>query len=240
MNLSAEQTRKRTFSSANRKKTTLGFDLYLVLNPHQCVHHHPVDIAICAAKGGIDAVQLRSKSMELSQQLNLTQEIEQALAPFNVPLFINDHVALAKTAQIDGVHLGQDDISVTEARKTLGKTFFIGLTVRSMEEARRAPLEIIDYLSIGGIYLTQSKSNPDPPIGTQKLRDIVKYIRTQNKTLPLIAISGINESSVGTVMQTGVDGVAVVSAICENKHPKLITERLKNLIKSAKNQRVSH
>ncbi len=239
MNPCSSENHDDTVAQKGRRNNSLNLDLYLVLNPHQCIHLSPVETAVAAATGGVDAVQVRSKNMAEFDFVELTRQTAQALAPYDVSLLINDYAELTAPTQIDGVHLGQDDLPVRQARKLLGDEYLIGLTVRSMEEAERADLEVIDYLSIGGIYSTHSKRNPESPIGVNKLQEILKFVRKQKPDLPIIAISGINETNVESVLKTGVDGVAVVSSICESKNPKFAAQRLKKKIKSAKKQQLN-
>lgn len=214
----------------------MDLSLYLVVNPHQCGTSNPDDTVLSAVRGGVTAVQLRSKTMSHDQLVELSTQTSHAVASYGIPVFINDQVAVAKDAQVDGVHLGQDDMSLNEARRILGARRLIGLTVRSMHEARCAPLECIDYLSIGGVFPTQSKFNPQPAIGIELLSRIFNDVRSRDPELPIIAISGIHEGNVKSVLETGVDGVAVVSAICESNHPRAAANRLKQMIKQTKHQ----
>ena len=114
-----------------------------------------------------------------------------AALPPHVPLIINDRVDVALAAGADGVHLGQDDQNVGEARERLGPLPFIGLTVQTLAHARAAPLAVIDYVGIGGVFATSSKNNPRPPIGTAGLREIIDVFRHRIGNFPVCAIAGI-------------------------------------------------
>ena len=208
--------------------------LCLVINPEQCANGDPVDTAIQAASGGVTAIQIRSKTLEFRPFVKIVERIMEALNSHNVTVFVNDRVDVASTTRFCGVHLGQDDMPVSAAREILGEHAQIGLTVRSMDEARNALLEQLTYVSIGGVFPTASKLNPDPPIGLDKLKEIIDYLRTRNPTLPIIAISGINEDNVDSVLRTGVDGVAVIAAICEANNPELAARRLRSTINRMK------
>ena len=96
--------------------------------------------------------------------------IKKALAPFSVPFVVNDRVDVALAAGADGVHLGQDDMAVADARRLLGPGAIIGLSVKNVGEAEAAPVELIDYVGSGGVYVTLSKQQKNPPIGPQGLR----------------------------------------------------------------------
>ncbi|MEZ5594618.1 MAG: thiamine phosphate synthase, partial [Gammaproteobacteria bacterium] len=168
--------------------------LYLVIGPDDCGNNpedgagrDPVEIAVAAVAGGVSAVQLRAKDLSGRVFLQLALRMKQALAGSGVPLLINDRVDIALAAQVDGVHLGQDDLPAREARRLLGPEAIIGLTVRSRSEAEQAPLEVLDYLSIGGVFATRSKDNPDPPIGLAGLTTLATLLRARS-TLPLCAI----------------------------------------------------
>ena len=205
--------------------------LYLVINPEQCRHQSPVDIAKNAVAGGVSTVQIRTKLMCDQSYTELAAQVDQALRPLHVPVFVNDRLEVAAAAGINCIHLGQDDVSVHEAREALGPDAQIGLTVRSMEEAENAPTQELSYLSVGGVFATRSKANPDPPIGLTKLKDIVRYLKSR-ADCPIIAISGINQTNLESVLSTEVDGVAVVSAICESDSPETVARELRNTIHS--------
>ena len=119
-----------------------------------------------------------------------------------------------------------------EARQALGTDARIGLTVRSMEEAENAPTQELSYLSVGGVFATQSKANSDTPIGLSGLKDIVRHLRSRGASCPIIAISGINHTNLESVLSTEVDGVAVVSTICESDNPEAAACKLRHMIHS--------
>src|SRR6185503_2163370 len=107
-----------------------------------------------------------------------------------VPFVVNDRVDVALAAEADGVHLGQDDMTAAEARLLLGKTAIIGLSVKTVAQAREAPLELIDYVAIGGVYATTSKDNTAAPIGIAGLREVVGAVRMREPDFPICAIAG--------------------------------------------------
>ena len=204
--------------------------LYLVINPEQCLHHAPRELAERAVKGGVSAVQIRKKTGSNQDYQSIAVEIRNALATSGIPVFVNDRVEVAAAASIDCIHLGQDDVSINSARRLLGENVRIGLTVRSVDEAARAPLAELSYVSVGGVFATRSKFNPDPPIGLRTLATIVRQLRLRNSQCPIIAISGISLKNVDSVLATGVDGIAVVAAICEAKDPESIAQAFRNKI----------
>lgn len=208
--------------------------LYLVVNPEQCVSGSVVDTVREAIQGGVTVVQIRSKSLNTEDFINLVDETVKNLNSDAVPVIVNDRTDVATAAKASGVHLGQEDTSVQQVRQAIGTNSIIGLTVRSIQEAKDAPLDLLDYISIGGVFATQSKQNPDPPIGVDNLQIILGVIRSRNPDMPVVAISGINESNIDQVLATGVDGIAVVSAICESDNPRESARRLRELVESTK------
>ncbi len=152
------------------------------------------------------------------------------LAPLDIPLLINDRVDVALAAEADGVHIGQDDMSPADARLLLGKTAIIGLSIKTVEQARAAPLDLLDYVAIGGVYGTSSKDNTSMPIGLGGLREIVQAVRARSAKFPICAIAGINESNAAEVIDAGADGVAVISALSLAPDPGLAARALRNVV----------
>jgi thiamine-phosphate pyrophosphorylase len=158
-----------------------------------------------------------------------------------VPLIINDRVDVALASSADGVHVGQDDMSVADTRRLLGPEAIIGLSIKTVAQAQAAPLDLLDYVGIGGVFATTSKNNPDPPIGTQGLAGIVAVFRKRAPKLPLVAIAGIDAVNVASVIKVGVDGVAVISALSRHADPALETRKLRNIVDATLARRqVSH
>ncbi|MCJ7589410.1 MAG: thiamine phosphate synthase, partial [Candidatus Aminicenantes bacterium] len=110
---------------------------------------------------------------------------------------INDRVDVALAAEADGVHIGWDDMSPADARLLLGKTAIIGLSIKTLEQAQTAPLDLLDYVAIGGVYGTTSKDNTSTPIGLAGLRAIAAAVRSRKANFPICAIAGINEDNAG-------------------------------------------
>lgn len=136
---------------------------------------------------------------------------------------INDDVQLAKAVGADGVHVGQEDSSVQEARKTLGSDAIIGVSAGSFEEAERAIKDGADYIGVGSIYATQSKPDAGEPIGVDALSRIVQTVA---RRIPVVAIGGIDVGNVLPCWRAGVGGVAVVSAVMMAEHPDVVASQL--------------
>jgi thiamine-phosphate pyrophosphorylase len=150
-----------------------------------------------------------------------------------VPLIINDYVDVAIEVGAEGVHLGQDDTDVMTARTRVGPILFIGLSVKTPAQAWSAPLRIIDYVGIGGVFATTSKNNPDPPIGLAGLREIVRIFRYRIGNFPMCAIAGINAGNAADVIAAGADGVSVISALSKAPDPTAAARGLRGIVDAA-------
>ncbi len=210
--------------------------LYLVINPEQCIHNSVAQTVLSSVEGGVTAIQLRSKTLRAQELVDMVAGVVDALGSQNIPVFINDHAHIAASTGVNAVHLGQDDMAVEEARTMLGDEAYLGLTVRSVGEAQSAPLQLLDYVSVGGVFHTRSKINSDPPIGLDGLEEIVNLLRSRDPQIPIIAISGITTRNLESILECGVDGVAVVSAICESENPLLVAQEFKTRINDYRNR----
>jgi thiamine-phosphate pyrophosphorylase len=174
-------------------------------------------LAQFACKGGADWIQLRMKhSIPLGERAQYEEWIKTAEATkaicrkYGAKLIINDHVQIAKEVGADGVHLGKDDMSPKEARTLLGDDFIIGGSTNSLEDVKKRIEEGCNYIGIGPFRFTSTKDKLNPVLGLEGIRSIVENSGNQ---LPMIAIGGINFEDIKPLMQTGVYGVAVASAI---------------------------
>lgn len=186
--------------------------LYAILDPAVAGGRSLGDIAKLVA-GSATLVQLRDKHGSTRQLVEEARELTMVLAPLDIPLLINDRVDVALAAEADGVHIGQDDMSPADARLLLGKTAIIGLSVKTVEQAKAAPLELLDYVGIGGVYGTTSKEDAKAPIGLSGFSAVVQAIRARDPKFPICGIAGINQTNAADVIMQGADGVAVISAL---------------------------
>ena len=145
-----------------------------------------IEIAKLAMKGGADIIQLRDKNLSTSELIEIAKKISVLCKKKNVLFLVNDRVDVAMVSDADGVHLGQEDIPIKDARKLLGKNKIIGGTAHNMKEAIACEKAGADYIGFGHIFPTASKHKPDKPKGTAQLEEIVKKIK-----IPVIAIGGI-------------------------------------------------
>lgn len=171
------------------------------------------DLAALAARHGATIIQYRDKSGSTRQMIEQAATIKDALKGTGVPLVINDRLDVAMATGADGVHLGADDMDPETARRLLGPDAIIGLTVKSMGDARRVAQAPADYACIGGVFETTSKINPDTPVGLAGLKELRTYLRNARPDLPVGAIAGITLERVPEVIAAGADGVALISAL---------------------------
>jgi len=211
--------------------------LYALVDPEHTGGHDLADLTRAVARGGATLVQLRDKVDSTRQMIERARALVAALTGSGVPLIVNDRVDVALAAGAGGVHVGQDDMAVADARRLLGRDAIIGLSIKTDEQARHAPLDLLDYVAIGGVFTTVSKDNPDPPVGVAGLRRIADIIRARVRDFPVCAIAGIDAGNAAQVIAAGADGVAVISALSREGEPSQAAERLRAVIDSALAQR---
>jgi thiamine-phosphate pyrophosphorylase len=167
----------------------------------------------------------------------LARAVKAALAPFRIPLLINDRVDVALASGADGVHVGQTDMAVEDARRLLGRDAVIGLSIKTVAQAEAAPIDLIDYVGVGGVFATASKNNPNPPIGTDGLARIAAVFRRRAPEFPLCGIAGIDASNAAAAVAAGADGVAVISALSRKPDPQAAAQELRGVVDAALAQR---
>ena len=204
--------------------------LNAIVDPERAGGRDLADLARLCAQGGATLVQLRDKLSETRAMVEQARAIKQALAPFAVPLVINDRIDVALAAKADGVHIGPDDMAVEDARALLGRDAIIGLSIKSVAEADAAPVELIDYVGSGGVYVTLSKQQKNKPIGPDGLARIVTALRRRAPKLPLAGIAGIDVSNAAAVIAAGADGVAVISALSLAADPAAAARALRGIV----------
>ncbi|CAB4744310.1 unannotated protein [freshwater metagenome] len=200
-----------------------------VLPRIHCITHfgsyddEAIAVLEAVVRQGVDAVQVRAKSLSDRQIVAFTRILVDRLAGTSVRIIVNDRVDLALAAGADGVHLGRDDVPVAAARRLAPQGFLVGGTCRNAHQAREAKAQGADYVGVGPVYPTTTKSGLPNPIGLETLRDAARV-------LPAIAISGINAERVPEVMAAGAYGVAVASAICRSPQPAIAARGLVDAI----------
>lgn len=203
----------------------LNWTLYFVTDRRAAGGRSLVDVTRAAIQGGATAVQLRDKSGSTRKMLELGRVVLELTRAAGVPLIVNDRVDLALTLGADGVHVGQDDLPADEVRKLIGPERILGVSVSTLEEARRAVLDGADYLGAGDVFGTPSKLDAGPPIGLERLAKIARAV-----PLPVVGIGGITEANAASVTQAGAAGVAVISAIVGSPNPGAAAQRLYKIL----------
>ena len=160
-----------------------------------------------ALKGGATCVQLREKELDEETFLQEAVEMKALCEKYQVPFFINDNVEIAVKCKADGIHVGQEDMAAAKVRQQVGDEMMIGVSVHSVEEALEAVKNGADCLGVGAMFSTATKTDADV-LPKQVLRDICAAV-----DIPVVAIGGISKENMAELKGTGVDGVALVSAI---------------------------
>lgn len=160
-----------------------------------------------ALKGGVSCLQLREKDLPEEDFLEEALEVSALCKQYNVPFFINDNVEIAIKCHADGIHVGQEDMEVAKVREKVGENMMIGVSVHSVEEALEAVKNGADCLGVGAMFSTSTKKDVNL-LAKETLKDICAAV-----DVPVVAIGGIGKSNIMELAGTGVDGVALVSAI---------------------------
>jgi thiamine-phosphate pyrophosphorylase len=210
--------------------------LYALIDPAVAGGHTLTELAARIA-GSTTLVQLRDKHSSTRAMVEEARALRAVLEPAGVPLLVNDRVDVALAAEADGVHIGQDDMAAADARLLLGRTAIIGLSVSTLEQARTAPFELIDYIGVGAVFPTGSKDDASAPIGVSGLREIVQAIRARAPNFPICGISGITIGNAAEVIAAGADGVAVISALSLARDPGQAAQDLRAVVDDALKRR---
>jgi thiamine-phosphate pyrophosphorylase len=189
--------------------------LYLVTDQSLMRGRPLADVVAAAVQGGVSCVQLREKNLGTREFLAQALLLEKLLAPLRVPLVINDRIDIALACGAEGVHLGQSDLPVAEARELLPPDVFIGWSVESMDEVQQSAALPVDYLGVSPVFATPTKTDTGRAWGL----DGLARVRAAT-TLPLVAIGGIHAGNARDVLRAGADGLAVVSALCAADDPQ--------------------
>lgn len=160
-----------------------------------------------ALKGGVTCVQLREKDLDAEAFLTEALEISALCKQYGVPFFVNDNVEIAIRCKADGVHVGQEDMATAQVRQKVGPDMMIGVSAHSVEEALEAVANGADCLGVGAMFSTSTKKDAEH-VTMEQLRDICVAV-----DVPVVAIGGIGKENIAELAGTGVDGVALVSAI---------------------------
>ncbi|MGR3741318.1 thiamine phosphate synthase [Companilactobacillus sp. DQM5] len=176
--------------------------------------------------GGATIIQLREKKLKIEEFVNLAKQIKEICQKYNVPFLIDDNLDVAKLVDADGIHIGQNDISLLDAKKGWGNNDKIfGVSVQTAEQAKKAQIQGADYLGVGAIFPTDTK-NDASEVSIEELKEIVQTVN-----IPVCAIGGIHKNNISRLYSTGIDGIALVSEIFNSENIIENTKSIAELVK---------
>lgn len=208
--------------------------LYLVAGAGSLLDHQDFKAVEEAVEGGVDILQLRDYSLKDAELLSLAHKFRALTRRYRILFIVNNRPDIARLVDADGVHVGQEDLSVKEVREIIGEGKVVGVSTHSLEEARKAILDGANYMGVGPVYPTPTKRGR-PAVGV----DYVRQVAEIHPPIPFFAIGGINLTNIEEVLRAGATRLAVVRAITEAKNPKTAAEELQKALdkRSAKASR---
>ncbi|MBA9026042.1 MULTISPECIES: thiamine phosphate synthase [Bacillaceae] len=180
-----------------------------------------------AILGGVTAVQLREKNSDGKIFYEKALKIKQLLANYSIPLFINDRVDLALAVGADGIHIGQGDIPLSVVKQLVPMSMKIGVSVKNVQQALKAEADGADYIGVGSVFPTSTKKD------ASMLQHGVLNMICQAVTIPAVAIGGITSANLPQILNSGISGAAIVSAIMKADDPRKAAEMLKKQMTTA-------
>ncbi|MDO8451013.1 MAG: thiamine phosphate synthase [Rhodoferax sp.] len=210
---------------SGRGLDTQALRLYLVTDKSSAAGRTLTDVVAAAVQGGVTCVQLREKELNTRDFFAQAILLKELLAPYGIPLVINDRIDVALACGAQGVHLGQSDLPVEAARRLLPPEVFIGWSVETMDDVVRSAAMPVHYLGVSPIHATPTKTDTLAPWGLEGLRKV-----RSATALPLVAIGGIHAGNARDVLSAGADGLAVVSALCGAQDPRAAAAALRKLM----------
>ena len=212
-------------------KKKVDYSLYLVTDRALSLGRSNFEVIQAAVRGGVTLVQLREKEKTTKEFYQEGLEIRAYLKSRNIPLIINDRIDITLALDAEGVHLGQEDMPIDIARKILGPKKIIGASVFTPEEAETAEALGADYLSLSPIFITQTKPELIQHLGIEGIPPLRQVVQ-----IPVVGIGSLNQANAYEAVKTGLDGVAVVSAICSQEDPRAAAAAIKAEVMRAKGQ----
>lgn len=188
-----------------------------------------LDAARLALEGGCRWIQLRMKEASETEVEAEAIRVRDLCRKYGATFIIDDHVALAKKVQADGVHLGKNDMPIEEARRILGDAFIIGGTANTFEDVKRHWQAGANYIGCGPFRFTTTKKNLSPILGLEGYRQILQQMKAAGITLPVVAIGGITYEDIPDILQTGVSGIALSGSILRAENPVEEVRRILSL-----------
>ncbi len=185
-----------------------------------------VDGARMALEGGCRWIQLRVKGASDDEVAEAAAQIQPLCREYEAIFLLDDRVELAKSLKADGVHLGKNDMPISEARRVLGEEFIIGGTANTFDDIERLSSQGADYIGCGPFRFTTTKEKLSPVLGLEGYRRIVAQMEAKGINLPIVAIGGITCEDIPALMQTGIDGIAISGAVLNAADPVAEMKRM--------------
>ena len=199
------------------------YTLYLVTDRQLMSCDSLTEAVEQAILGGCTMIQLREKELSSLEFYNQAVAVKQVTDKYHIPLIINDRIDIAMAVQAAGVHIGQHDLPAAAVRKVIGENMLLGVSASSIAEAIQAQQDGADYLGVGAMFPTGTKTDADS-VSMEELQKIRTAV-----SLPIVVIGGINKGNAGRFKPMGIDGLAVVSAIIAQSDIKVAAAELKDL-----------
>jgi len=204
--------------------------LCVIVTGTLCKGRDPADVAAGAARGGAEMIQLREKGMDDASLLELARRVRRTTSEHGVLFIVNDRADVAAASEADGVHLGRHDLPPGTARDLLGPGAVVGVSTRSVEEARQAVADGADYLGVGTVFETRTKP-VEQPAGPHLLRSVAAEV-----SIPFFAIGGVSADNLPSVLEAGAARVAVCGAILSADDVEAATRRIRSLLPADKGE----
>lgn len=205
------------------------FRLYAITGEEFHPGRDLVEVMEEAIKGGVDIIQLRDKNSSKKVIYEKAKKLRQLTSKYGVTFIVNDHIDVALAVDADGIHIGQDDLPIEEARKIVGNKI-IGLSTHAVEEALQAEKSGADYIGVGPIFPTKSKVDVVDPVTTQYIKDVI----SAKLSIPFVAIGGIKLHNVDQVLESGATRICAISEIVGSKDVSGTCEAFINKINKAR------
>jgi len=204
-------------------------NLYFIMGTVNLAGRDPLYVLEEALKGGVTSFQLREKgpgALTGDELKAFALTCQQLCEQYSVPFIVNDDINLAIEVGADGIHIGQEDGYISAVRDKVGPDMLIGVSTHNVAEAIAAADAGADYIGLGPVYETQSKTDTQPVIGLETIREVASLL----PGLPIVAIGGISERRANAIIKAGASGVAVISAILGEEDPREAASRLKGAV----------
>lgn len=199
--------------------------LHVLTDYHFQQRFSHAELTELAIRGGADVIQFRQKSGSIRHRLHEARRAAAVVAESNVTFIVNDALELALAVGAQGVHLGQDDFPIAEARRIMPEGFIVGATAADLRSAERAWKKGASYIGFGPVFPTGSKDNPAPVTGLDGLNRVCQAV-----PIPVIAIAGITAERVAQVIEAGAYGVAIMTAVTNAEDPERATREIREAL----------